>query len=69
MDVKSMSTEALQAILREDAQKLDQEPDMAFLSPIVEELTRRRKILYPNSKTTEEAHQEFLEHYMAKGNR
>lgn len=66
IDPAAMSTEDLQAILQEDARNLAQEPDMAFLTPIVEELTRRRLAEHPGSKTVEQALEEFNKHYRPK---
>lgn len=63
IDLTAATTEELQAIVREDARHLDQDSDMDFLTPILEELTRRRIQEHPEAMTTEQAFEQFNQHY------
>lgn len=66
LNVKQMSTKELEAILRNDANHPDEEPDLDLLFPVMDELRRRYKIERPNSKTATQSLQEFRKHYFCE---
>ena len=66
LEVKQLSTEELNEILRKDAEQLDTEPDLDLLLPVMDELARRRKESQPNAKTASQAWLEFMKHYYPK---
>ena len=63
MNVETMTTEELEAILKADAEHVGEEPNTEVLMPVLEELARRHREQHPNAKTAEQAFQEFLKHY------
>lgn len=63
MEYKSKSTEELEAICCEAAERLDGGKSWEELEPILTELARRRRLEHPDAKSPEQALSEFWEHY------
>lgn len=66
MNVATMTTEELEAILKADVERTGEDAEAEKLLPILEELARRRREQRPDAKSSEQAFREFLKHYAPK---